>query len=143
MKTRSGDVSQDLEAAMPVRDSAVKEEILEDGETGPSQRRGEKDNSYPQSGPGWGRELRNRFVFNSKERGRSSADYTLRSRYTEQVSVGSRRRHMRSCRMSVSLDERGRVYEEDEMLEDSDDIGMFDNGDDDDDIFTPVKRRER
>jgi SpoVK/Ycf46/Vps4 family AAA+-type ATPase len=60
--------------------------------------------------------------------------------------VGSRRRHVRSCRVSVSLDERGRVYEEDEMMEDSDDIGMFeeaDDDDDDDDIFTPAKRRER
>jgi hypothetical protein len=52
---------------------------------------------------------------------------------------------MRSCRVSVSLDERGRVYEEDEMMEDSDDIGMFEEADDDDDddIFTPAKRRER
>jgi hypothetical protein len=48
--------------------------------------------------------------------------------------------------VSVSLDERGRVYEEDEMMEDSDDIAMYedaDDDDDDDDIFTPVKRRER
>lgn len=29
VKTRSCDVSQDLEAAMPVRDSSVKEEIIE------------------------------------------------------------------------------------------------------------------
>lgn len=52
---------------------------------------------------------------------------------------------MRSCRVSVSLDERGRVYEEDEMMEDSDDIGIFEEADDDDDddIFTPAKRRER
>jgi hypothetical protein len=42
--------------------------------------------------------------------------------------------------VSVSLDERGRVYEEDEMMEDSDDIAMFEESDDD--IFTPVKRRE-
>jgi hypothetical protein len=59
------------------------------------------------------------------------------------LAVGSRRRHMRSCRVSVSLDERGRVYEEDEMMEDSDDIAMYEDADDDDDIFTPVKRRER
>lgn len=65
------------------------------------------------------------------------------------VAVGSRRRHLRSCRVSVSLDERGHIYEEDEMMEDSDDIAMFeeadddDDDDDDDDIFTPVKRRER
>jgi hypothetical protein len=47
--------------------------------------------------------------------------------------------------VSVSLDERGRVYEEDEMMEDSDDIAMYEEADDDDDddIFTPVKRRER
>lgn len=53
---------------------------------------------------------------------------------------------MRSCRVSVSLDERGRVYEEDEMMEDSDDLAVYedaDSDDDDDDIFTPVKRRER
>ena len=49
---------------------------------------------------------------------------------------------MRSCRLSVSLDERGRVYEDDEMIDDSDDIAMYDDPDDDD-IFTPVKRRER
>ncbi|KDR18472.1 ATPase family AAA domain-containing protein 2B [Zootermopsis nevadensis] len=148
VKTRSCDVSQDLEAAMPVRDLSVKEEILEDAESGSSQRRTEKDDSYPpQSGSGWGRELRNRFVFNNNERDRTSTDYTLRSRYTEQA-VGSRRRHLRSCRVSVSLDERGHIYEEDEMMEDSDDIAMFeeaddDDDDDDDDIFTPVKRRER
>lgn len=144
VKTRSCDVSPDLEAAMPVRDS-LKEEIIEDAESGSSQRRTEKNDSYPpQSGSGWGRELRNRFVFNNNERDRTSSDYTLRSHYTEQV--GSRRRHVRSCRVSVSLDERGRVYEEDEMMEDSDDIGMFeeaDDDDDDDDIFTPAKRRER
>ena len=58
---------------------------MQDGESGSSQRRTEKDDSYaPQTASGWGRELRNRFVFNSKERNRSSADYTLRSRYTEQ-----------------------------------------------------------
>ena len=53
---------------------------------------------------------------------------------------------MLCCRVSVSLDERGRVYEEDEMMEDSDDIGIFeeaDDDDDDDDIFTPAERRER
>ncbi|XP_033610153.1 ATPase family AAA domain-containing protein 2 isoform X3 [Cryptotermes secundus] len=147
VKTRSCDVTQDLEAAMPVRHSSVKEEILEEVESVSSQRRVEKNESYTlQSCSGWGRELRNRFVFNNKDRDRSSTtDYTLRSHYTEQVPVGSRRRHMRSCRVSVSLDERGRVYEEDEMMEDSDDIAMYeeaDDDDDDDDIFTPVKRRE-
>ena len=50
---------------------------------------------------------------------------------------------MHCCRLSVSLDERGRVYEEDEMMEDSDDIGIFEEADDDDDIFTHAKRRER
>lgn len=45
----------------------------------------EKNDSYSlQSGSGWGRELRNRFVFNNKDRDRSSTDYTLRSHYSEQ-----------------------------------------------------------
>lgn len=48
----------------------------------------EKNESYTlQSCSGWGRELRNRFVFNNKDRDRSSTDYTLRSHYTEQGSV--------------------------------------------------------
>jgi len=63
---------------------------LQDAESGSSQRRTEKNDSYPpQSGSGWGRELRNRFVFNNNERDRTSSDYTLRSHYTEQ---GSSRR---------------------------------------------------
>ena len=50
---------------------------------------------------------------------------------------------MHSCRVSDSLHERGHVYEEDEMMEDSDDIGIFEEAVDDDDIFIPAKRRER
>lgn len=68
---------------------------LQDAESGSSQRRTEKNDSYPpQSGSGWGRELRNRFVFNNNERDRTSSDYTLRSHYTEQ---GSSRRDTKAC----------------------------------------------
>jgi hypothetical protein len=60
---------------------------LQEAESVSSRRRMEKKDSYPlQSGSGWGRELRNRFVFNNKDRDRSSTDYTLRSHYTEQGS---------------------------------------------------------
>lgn len=62
--------------------------ILQEAESVSSQRRMEKNESYTlQSCSGWGRELRNRFVFNNKDRDRSSTDYTLRSHYTEQGSV--------------------------------------------------------
>lgn len=74
---------------------------LQDAESGSSQRRTEKDDSYPpQSGSGWGRELRNRFVFNNNERDRTSTDYTLRSRYTEQ---GSLRRGTKSMYTEMIL----------------------------------------
>jgi hypothetical protein len=59
--------------------------LLQEAESVSSRRGMEKNDSYSlQSGPGWGRELRNRFVFNSKDRNRSSTDYTLRSHYAEQ-----------------------------------------------------------
>nr|CAD7429036.1 unnamed protein product [Timema monikensis] len=143
VKTRRGEVNQHIKPNMPVKDScSVKGEIasVEDNR----RRRPVKEDSFtPQSV--WGRELRNRFVFSSNERSRSSGDNTLRSRYSEQdTGEGLRRRNIRSCRMPVSMDERGRVYEEDEMMEESDDLGMFDDGDDEnDDIFSPIKRRER
>jgi hypothetical protein len=61
---------------------------LQEAESVSSRRRMEKNDSYTlQSGSGWGRELRNRFVFNNKDRDRSSTDYTLRSHYAEQGSV--------------------------------------------------------
>ncbi|XP_063226724.1 ATPase family AAA domain-containing protein 2-like isoform X2 [Bacillus rossius redtenbacheri] len=141
VKKRNSDFRQNLQSSMPVKDSvSVKQEIIDVEE---NQRRPGKDGYSRQSG--WGRELRNRFVFSSNDHSRNTGDSTMRSRYSEQESaIPPRRRHIRSCRVSVSLDERGRVYEEDEMMEDSDDIGMFDDGDDDnDDIFTPVKQRER
>ncbi|XP_067006517.2 ATPase family AAA domain-containing protein 2 [Anabrus simplex] len=145
VKTRSCDINQDLNAVMPVKDSlSIKENSriigFQEGGSDNSHRESEKDESYsPQTNSVWGRELRNRFVFSSNERSRSSGDCALHSRYGKQGISSSR--HIRSCRIPVSLDERGRVYEEDEMMDDSDDIGLFDAPDDDDDIFTPSKRR--
>ncbi|KAK7872821.1 hypothetical protein R5R35_006699 [Gryllus longicercus] len=137
MKTRSSDASQDLKSDMPVKDNIqIKQE---DGESDNNHERLEKDDSFTSKGGSlWGRELRNRFVFSSNEHMRRTRGCSLHSRYPKQGI--SSRKHIRSCRLPVSLDERGRVYDDDEMIEDSDDIGIFE--DDDDDIFSPRKARE-
>lgn len=141
VKTRSGDTSQYLDTEMPVKNSVVVKE--EDGsdntDHGPN-----KDDSYPQQSPCWSRELRNRFVFSTKERTRNSGDCNVHPRYGKQE-IRSRR-HIR-CGAPLSLSERNSVYR-DGMVEDLDDSDSFDHpedddDDDDDDIFSPCRKRVR
>lgn len=137
MKTRSCDTSLDLKSAMPVKDNTQlkNEPKSDDGESANSHDKVNKNETFsPKSTSVWGRELRNRFVFSSNDHMNRREGCTLLPRYAKQGM--SSRRH-RSCRVRVSLDERGRVYEEDEMIDDSDDIGIFEA--DDDDIFIPHK----
>ncbi|XP_047120172.1 ATPase family AAA domain-containing protein 2-like [Schistocerca piceifrons] len=142
VKTRSGDTSQYLDTEMPVKNSVVVKE--DDDGSDNSDHGSNKDDSYPQQSPCWSRELRNRFVFSTKDRTRNSGDCNVHPRYGKQ---GIRsRRHIR-CGAPLTLSERNSVYR-DGMVEDLDDSDSFDHpedddDDDDDDIFSPCRKRVR
>lgn len=126
---------------MPVKNSLMIKR--EDDGSSNSDQSSRKDDSYSPQSPSWSRELRNRFVFSSKERSRNSGDCSLHPRYGKQ-DIRPRQRIRRS-RIPVPLDERQQVFSND-MIDDSDD-DIYEHGEeeedadeDEDDIFSPCRQ---